>query len=63
MESEVAKISQLTKKTWKEQQKIKFRLSEAPLFKERLHMDSLLAHKARDLVSLKFKEASKTKIY
>lgn len=26
-------------------------------------MDSLLAHKARDLVSLKFKKANKMKIY
>lgn len=62
MEPEETKISQL-KKTQKEQQKSKFRLSQSPLFKERLHMDSLLADKARDLIPLVFKEANKTKIY
>lgn len=60
-ESEETKISQL--KNQKEQQRSKFRLSQSPLFQEWLHMDSLLAHKARDLVSLMFKEANKTKIF
>lgn len=57
----MTKISQL--KNEKENQKSKFRFSQSPLFKERLHMDSLLAHKARDLALLMFKETNKTKIY
>lgn len=58
---EVTKINQLKKKP--ERTAEKFRFSQSPSFKKRLHMDSLVAHKAKDLVSLMFKEASKTKIY